>query len=78
MIRLLTKDSPTLNTKLRHIDIHQHWLRQEVQEKRIMVNWVKTTEIPADGFTKALPRQRHEAFLSQLGLVNIGDRLETE
>ena len=43
-----------------------------------MVNWVKTTEMPADGFTKALPRQQHEAFLSQLGLVDIGDRLETE
>ena len=75
-IRLLTKDTPMLTTKLRHINIQQHWLRQEVQEGRIAINWVKTTEMPADGFTKALPRQRHEAFLSQLGLVDIGDRLE--
>jgi hypothetical protein len=31
-IRLMTKDAPKLTTKLRHIDIHQHWMRQEVQE----------------------------------------------
>src|SRR5437764_13421045 len=26
-IRLLTKDLPTLVTKLKHVDIRQHWLR---------------------------------------------------
>jgi hypothetical protein len=30
-IRLLTQEGQKLDTKLRHIDIHQHWLRQEVQ-----------------------------------------------
>jgi hypothetical protein len=29
------KEEPELNTKLRHVDIHHHWLRQEVQVKRI-------------------------------------------
>jgi hypothetical protein len=76
MIRLLTKETPTLTTKLRHIDIHQHWLRQEVQEGRIKVNWVRTADMPADGFTKSLPRQRHEAFITQIGLVDIMDRLK--
>ena len=26
-VRLLRQDIPKLNTKLRHIDVHQHWLR---------------------------------------------------
>ena len=30
-IRLMTKESPKLTTRLRHVDVHQHWLRQEVQ-----------------------------------------------
>jgi hypothetical protein len=34
--RLMTKDAPKLTTKLRHVDIHQHWMRQEVQEGRIL------------------------------------------
>jgi hypothetical protein len=65
-----------LATKLRHIDIHKHWLRQEVQAKRLRVNWIPTAEMPADGLTKALPRQKHEIFVRQLGLVDIRERLE--
>jgi hypothetical protein len=30
IIRLLTTETPQINTKLKHIDIHGHWLRQEV------------------------------------------------
>ena len=29
-IRLLTKEGQKLDSKLRHVDIHRHWLRQEV------------------------------------------------
>jgi hypothetical protein len=71
----LQKDSNLIRTKLRHIDIHNHWLRQEVRDARINVQWVPTTEMPADGLTKPLPRQRHEAFIRQLGLVDIADKL---
>ena len=70
-IRLLRQDTPKLDTKLRHIDVHQHWLRQEVQDKKIDVRWVPTDKMPADGLTKILPRQRHEAWVKQLNLVDI-------
>ena len=30
-IRLITKEIATLQTKLRHVNIHEHWLRQEHQ-----------------------------------------------
>src|SRR5436305_6182788 len=72
----LQKDSNLIRTKLRHIDIHNHWLRQEVRDARISVRWVPTTEMPADGLTKPLARQRHEAFIRQLGLVDIADKLQ--
>ena len=32
--------------------------------------------MPADGLTKALPRQKFTTFVNQLGLVDIQDRLE--
>ena len=70
-VRLLRQDTPKLNTKLRHIDVYQHWLRQEVQDKKIDVQWVPTTKMPADGLTKILPRQKHEAWVKQLNLVDI-------
>ena len=36
-IRLLTKDDPLISTKLRHVDIHQYWLRELVQNKTIKI-----------------------------------------
>jgi hypothetical protein len=70
-IRLLTKETPKLDTKLRHIDIHQNWLRQQVQNQQIRVSWIPTNNMPADGLTKPLPREKHEAFIKQLNLVDI-------
>jgi hypothetical protein len=68
-IRLLTSTTPRLVTKLRHVDIKHHWLRQEIQAKRIKIHWVPTAEMRADGFTKTLSIQQHEKFVQQLGLV---------
>jgi Reverse transcriptase (RNA-dependent DNA polymerase) len=73
-IRILTKEAPKLDSKLRHIDIHQHWLRQEVQTKRIALQWLPTADMPADGLTKQLPSQKHATFIEQLNLVKIAPR----
>ena len=51
----MIKDSPKLVTKLKHVDIAQHWLRQEVANKSINIEWISTNEMAADGLTKALP-----------------------
>ena len=68
-IRLLTSTTPRLVTKLQHVDIKHHWLQQEIQAQRIKVYWVPTSEMKADGLTKALSIQQHERFVKQLGLV---------
>ena len=70
-VRLVEGDADRIQTKLRHVDIHQMWLRQEVDSGRINVEWKPTAEMPADGFTKLLPRQKHENFIRQLGLKDI-------
>jgi len=70
-IRLLTTPAIKLATKVKHIDIHHHWLRQEVQDQRLFLKWIPTNSMSADGFTKPLPIQKHNAFIKQLGLVDI-------
>jgi hypothetical protein len=70
-VGLLTKETPQLRTKLRHVDIHHHWLRQEVQNKRIPVEWVPSANMVADGLTKLLPRQKFVEFVRQLGMEDI-------
>ena len=67
---IVNKLEPALTTKLRHVDIHQHWLRERVQEGELKVGWISTNDIPADGLTKPLPRQKHERFVKLLGLVD--------
>ena len=67
-IRLLTAETPKLVTKLRYVDIHHHWLREQVQNGEIEVSYVKSSDMAADGLTKALPRQKQEAFVRQLGI----------
>jgi hypothetical protein len=69
-IHMLTNDTMKLSTKLKHVDIHQHWLRQEVQAKRIQLKWVSTTEMSADGLTKGLTKQKNDEFVKQLCLVD--------
>src|SRR6266480_1884172 len=77
-LRLVTEESMKLATKLRHVDIHNHWLRQEHAEKRVLFQWTATKNMMADGLTKALPRQRHEGFIRLIRLDDITERLQQE
>ena len=67
----MMNDLPKLVTKLKHIDIHQHWLRQETAKGTVKIDWISTSEMLADGLTKALSPQKHSIFVKQLNLVDI-------
>ncbi|KAL9564117.1 hypothetical protein ACKAV7_011767 [Fusarium commune] len=75
-VRLVTTELVKLQTKLRHVDIHNHWLHQEIAEGRIAVTYTPTAEIMADGLTKSLARPQFEAFTQQLNMRNQQDLLE--
>jgi len=70
-IRLVTADIPRLRTALRHIDIHNAWVRQEVQKGMFKVQYLETDKMPADGFTKVLPKVKLDQFIRQCNLVDI-------
>ena len=70
-IRAFTTPTAKLTTKLRHVDIHRHWLRQEIEKGTITIQWTATTSILADGFTKALSPQKHKDFVRLIGLQRI-------
>ncbi|EXU94526.1 reverse transcriptase domain protein [Metarhizium robertsii] len=77
-IRLLVEESAKLTTQLRHVDIYQHWLRQQVQNNQINVRWVESKDMIADGMTKSLPKVRHIEFLRQLRIEDIRSRIGNE
>ena len=74
-VGIVTKATERLQTKLKHVDIHQLWLRQAVERGEVNVQWTSTSQMPADGLTKALPKQKHIQFTRQLGLEDITTRL---
>jgi hypothetical protein len=73
---IVTKQHDKLHTKVKHVAIHQLWIRQEVTASRINVKWVPNDHMPADGLTKILPKQRFTEFVRQLNLVDITERLK--
>jgi hypothetical protein len=70
-IRLVTEEIARLQTKLRHVDIHNHWLRQEVQNGSIKVVYTESAKMIADGLTKALTNNTFQAFVKQMNLRNV-------
>ncbi len=75
-IRLLVDKCMKLKTKLRHVDIHSHWLRQEVQRSLIRIRWVAIKEMVADGLTKTLSSaQEHDSFVRMTGIEDSKDLL---
>jgi len=77
-VGLIQKERPQLTSKLKHVDIHNLWLRQIHRDGKITVQWVPTTDMPADGFTKPLSAEKHSHFVKQLGLVDISSRIDPE
>ena len=75
-VRIVDNKQPAISTKLRHVDIHQFWLRQEVQTGKFKVLWVPSSDMPADGLTKPLTKQLHQAFIDALGLKDIRHLIE--
>ena len=77
-VGVATKSPDRYQTRMKHVNIQRLWIRQEVEAGRLAVHWVPTAEMPADGFTKILPRQKHHEFVRQLGLMDITSQLERE
>jgi hypothetical protein len=64
-----------LQTKLRHVDIHSHRLRQEVQRGSIQLSWQETKKMMADGLTKAPGKGLFQRFREMIGLEDQTERL---
>jgi len=70
-IRLVTEEIAVLQTKLRHVDIHNHWLRQEVQNGMIRVEYTESARMMADGLTKALQNNDFSRFVEHMNLKDV-------
>jgi len=64
-----------LKTNLWHVDIHNHWLRQEVQKNLITVKYTESAQMIANGLTKALTNNAFDHFVEQMNLKDVSNLL---
>nr|GEX60394.1 retrovirus-related Pol polyprotein from transposon TNT 1-94 [Tanacetum cinerariifolium] len=59
------------HSRSKHIDIHHHFIQEQVERGVVELYFVSTDYQLADIFTKALPRQRFEFILPRLGIKSM-------
>jgi hypothetical protein len=77
-VNVVNGKTNVVSTKLRHMDIRQHWLRELILSSppspllggvKMDIRWIPTAEMPADGLTKLLERQKHHQFVRHMRLI---------
>jgi len=65
--------NPVQHSRTKHIEIRHHFLRDHVQKRVCVLEFVDTKNQLADIFTKPLPKETFFAIRRELGLLDIND-----
>lgn len=60
--------NPVYHAQTKHIDIQHYYICDEVAARRINLQYIPTSEIIADGLTKALIHAKFHIFLKQMNM----------
>ena len=67
--------NPVFHSRMKHIAVDFHFVRDQVQQKKVIVTHVHAADQLADTLTKALPRQPFYQHLSKLRVVDTTSNL---
>ena len=59
------------HNRTKHIDVHFHYTREQLQQGNIDLHYIPGVENPADIFTKALSTRKHVLLLAVLGIGRV-------
>ena len=65
--------NPVMHTKTKHIAIKYHFLRELVQDKEVILEYVNTKEHILDIFTKTLSKDSFLYLRGKLGVIPLSD-----
>ncbi len=69
---LMTKGESSMK-RSKHIDVRYHFIKDSVQQGKIVIEDVPTRDQLADALIKALPRDKHQHFVKKVMENNEGD-----
>ena len=69
--------NPIMHSKTKHIPIKYHFLREQVLEQKVKLEYVSSKEQLADIITKPLPREPFEYLRQKLGVVSAMQRIRS-
>ena len=61
--------NPVMHSKTKHIPIKYHFLREQVSQKVVKLEYIDIKEQNADIFTKPLPRESFSYLRQKLGVI---------
>ena len=60
--------NPDYHSRMKHIDVMHHWLREKVEKGLLKLQFVPTDNMVADVLTKSFVRMKHEKCRTRLGI----------
>jgi len=66
---IIISKNPFMHSKTKHIPIKYHFLREQVLEQKVKLEYVPYKEQVVDIFNKPLPRETFEYLREKLGVV---------
>lgn len=61
----------SFSDRTKHIDIRFHYIRELIEEKKVIVRHCPTDQMPADALTKGLNKIKFALFRSMMGILKI-------
>lgn len=75
---ILLTANPESHRRTKHIEVPHHWIRKKVESKEIVITYISTTNMVADGLTKGLNPKTFKVFWTLIGMYWIGSNRMTE
>ena len=68
---IIISKNPVMHSKIKHIPIKFHFLRDQVMNKIIKLEYIGTKDQIEDIFTEPLPKMQFESLRNQLGICSL-------
>jgi len=71
---MLAAEGDRQNMSTRHTDVRYKWIKERIQKGELTLRWIETSQMKADGLTKALNTVQQARFVGLIGLSEVIDK----